>query len=186
MVPFGAGESARLPCRVVGREASQRSLPEEEDVLAIERHVRVGGKEAGAEERVGSVGGLLPQEVRERHEPDVGGRHERLRRVRPEPKLAVDRAERVPDVDREDPPRDEDAIALIPGVGEHPVHPRVIHGSERTEETVPLRDHRVRRGGEDEMDGSVRDPGHSAGIAVNEPDRPSGRVPHTGRKPWHG
>jgi len=168
------------------RESAKPPLPEEEDVLAIERHVGVRWQETRAQERVRTVGGLLPEDVRQRDQSEAGGRHERLGRVRPEAELAVDRTERVADVDREDPAGDENALALAPRVRQHAKHPGVVGRPEGPEEPVPLRDHRVRRRREDQMDRAARDAAQPARVSVNEPDGPSCWPPHAGPKPWHG
>jgi hypothetical protein len=49
-----------------------------------------------------------------------------------------------------------------------------------------LRDHRVRRRREDQMDRAARDAAQPARVSVNEPDGPSCWPPHAGPKPWHG
>ncbi len=170
----------------MGWETAEPSLPEQEDVLAVERHVGVRWQEPRAQEGVRAVGGFLPEDVRERDETKAGGRHERLGRVRPEAELPVDRAERVADVDREDPAGDENALALGPRIGQHAKHPGVVGRAEGAEEPVPLRDHRVRRRSEHQMDRPVRDPAQPARVAMEEPNGPPGWAAHGRPKPWHG
>ena len=166
-------------------EATQPSLPEQEDVLAVEGDVGIRGEESGPEESVRTVRRLLPEDVREWDESDAGGGHEGLRRVRPDPELAVDRAEGVSDVDREDSSGHEDPIALGPGVRKDPKHPGIVGGPERAEQPIPLRDHRIRGRSEHEMDRAVGDPAQPPSVPVDEPDGPSGDRTHGGGKPWH-
>src|SRR5208283_2754292 len=97
-VSLFAREPAGEPSGVVGRETPELSLAEEENVLAVEGHVGVRWQEPRVEERVGAVGRLLPEDVRERNQAEASRRHERLGRVRPEAKLPVRRAERIADV----------------------------------------------------------------------------------------
>ena len=170
----------------MSRELAEATLPEEEHVLTVERNVGVGGKEPRAEEGVRAVGRLFPEDVGERDEPHARGRDERRGGVRPDSKFAIDRAERVPDVDRENPPGHEHSVARAPSRLEHPKHPRVIHRPERAEQPVPLRDHRIRGGGEHEMDRAVGDSAQPASIAVDQPDGTSGQGWHGRGEPYHG
>jgi len=170
----------------MGRETTEPALPEQQDVLAVERHVGVRWQEPRAEEGVRTVGGLLPEDVRERDEAKAGGGHERLGRVRPEAELAVDRAERVADVDREDPAGNEHALGLGPRIGQYAKHPRVVARSEGAEESVPLRDHRVWGRSEHQVDRAVRNPAQPARVAMEEPNGPLRWVAHGRPKPWHG
>ena len=168
------------------RKSTKTSFAEEQDILAVQGDVRIGRKESGTEERVGAVGRLLPKDVREGYEPGSGRREQCFGRVRPQPELAVHRAQSVPDVHREDPSLDQNASAFGPRVGQHTVHPCIIDRPERAEEPVPLRDHRVRWRGQDQVDGAVgylRDPSR---VAVDEPNGPLGPASHDPRKPCHG
>src|SRR5580658_1178630 len=152
-VALHAGKTAPRPSRIVGGQTTERSLPEQQDVLAVEGHVGVGREEAGPEEGVRLVGRLLPEDVRKGTEPKTLRRHHRFGSVGPEAERPVGRAQCVPDVDRQDAPRYEDALALSPRPGENREHRRVVRRAEFPEQRVPLRDHRIGRGGDDEMDG---------------------------------
>jgi len=182
-VAFGSGESAPTSTGVVRRKAAQGPLAERKDELAIDRDVRVGGEEPRPEERVGSVGRFLPEDVRERNEPDPRRSDRGLRRVRPKPELPVDGTERVTDVDDEKTPRDEDPVTLLKGLREHLNHCPVGRRPELPEQGVPLRDHRVRGGGDDEMDRVAREAPKSTRVPVDEPNGPARRPAHVGSKP---
>jgi len=185
-VALRPGEPARDARGVVPGELAEVALPEEENVLAVEGDVGVGGKEPRAEESVRAVGRFLPKDVRKRGESDSGRRDERLRRVRPDPELAVDRAKRIPDVDGEDSTGHEHPMALRPRRLQDPKYPGVIGRPECTEQSVPLRDHRIGGRGEHEVDRAVGDSAQSSSIPVDEADGPSGRRQHGRREPKHG
>jgi len=167
------------------REPAELSFAEQEDVLAIQRHVRVGRKEARSEERVRAIGRLLPEDVRKGREAKAGCADHRLGRVRPDLELPVDRTQGIPNVDRQDAARDQDPSALDPRIGEHLQHSRIVGRPERPEEPVPLGDHRVRGRGEDEVDRVVGDRGELPCIPVDEPNEAPRWQRHAGGKPWH-
>jgi len=167
------------------RERAKLAFPEQEDVLAVQRHVRVGRKEARTEERVRPVGRFLPEDVRERCEAEPGHADHGLGRVRPDLELPVDRTQGISDVDREDAPGDQDPSTLDPRVGKDLQHAGIVARPERPEEVVPLRDHRVRGRREDQVDRPVRDRGELARIPVDEPDEAPRWQRHARGKPWH-
>ena len=162
-VPLRPCILAPPPGGILRRVPPRASLAEEQDELAVEGHVRVRREETGTQERVGPIHRFLPEEVGKGAEPQSDGVLEDPDVVRPETEPVGVRPERIPHIDGHEASGYEDPVSAPPRVAKDPVHPVEVRGPLGGERGVPLRDHRVRGRGHDQVDRSVRDTGERTG-----------------------
>jgi hypothetical protein len=106
--------------------------------------------------------------------------------VGPQAESIVTRPQGVSDHDREEAAVDEETVTLPPCVPKDRVHGDVVPSTERAKESVPLGDHRIRRRGDDEVDGRRRKSPEVARIASTNGHPTARKLGHRTGEPGDG